>query len=166
MARSFIAGKQANPEDQWYDGAATIGWTSYRNLGFPLWIRCNDSEIAKFTSQDGLESYFTIKVSGRATTTDKSQQLRNYEPTEYTVDFKGENSFFIIPRHPDYQSKDKVGANNQDDIQGAVFDIDMDFTIKFEGVERTFSFSKPSVFNVVPDDNNNKAREHIEGGFL
>jgi hypothetical protein len=42
----------------------------------------------------------------------------------------------------------------------------MDFTIKFGNVERTFSFSKPSVFNVVPDDNNNKAREHIEGGFL
>ena len=166
MAESFIAGKQANPDDQWYDGAATIGWTSYRNLGFPLWIRCNDSEITKFESQDGLDSYFTIKVSGRATTTDASQQLRDYEPVEYTVDFEGENSFFIIPRHPNYKSKNKVGGNNQDDIQGAVFDIDMDFTIKFGNVERTFSFSKPSVFNVVPDDNNNKAREHIEGGFL
>ena len=42
-----------------------------------------------------------------------------------------ENSFFIIPRHPNYKSKNKVGGNNQDDIQGAVFDIDMDFTIKF-----------------------------------
>ena len=166
MARSFIAGKKANPEDQWYDGAATIGWTSYRNLGFPLWIRCNDSEITKFESQDGLDSYFTIKVSGRATTTDASQQLRDYETQEYKVDFTGENSFFIIPRHPNYQSKNKVGSNNQDDIQGAVFDIDIDFTIKFGDVERTFSFSKPSVFNVVPDDDNNKAREHIEGGFL
>ena len=103
MAESFITGKQANPDDQWYDGAATIGWTSYRNLGFPLWIRCNDSEIAKFTSQDGLESYFTIKVSGRASTSDASQQLRDYEPVEYTVDFEGENSFFIIPRHPNYK---------------------------------------------------------------
>ncbi len=42
----------------------------------------------------------------------------------------------------------------------------MDFTIKFGNVERTFSFSKPSVFNVVPDDNNNKARKHIEGGYV
>ena len=41
MAKTFIALKKENPNDRFYDGAAIIGWTSYHNYGFPLWIRCN-----------------------------------------------------------------------------------------------------------------------------
>ena len=165
MAQTFIDLKKENPDDRFYDGAAIIGWTSYHNYGFPLWIRCNSPELTKFISGDDLNTTLTIRVSGRSTTTDGSGQQRTYDVEEYTKDFNGENTFFKIPKHANYQSKDKVGGNNQDDIQGALFDIEIDFNVEFEDVKRTYTISKPSTFCVVPDDDSDKARQHIEGGF-
>ena len=165
MAELFIAKKKENLEERFYDGAAIIGWTSYHNYGFPLWIRCNSSELSNFISGDGLETSLTIRVSGRSTTTDKSGQQRTYDVEEYTRPFGGADTFFTIPKHANYQSKTKVGADNQDDIQGAVFDIEIDFNIKFNNVERTYTILKPSTFCVVPDDDSDKARQHIDGGF-
>ena len=169
MAQTFIDLKKENPDDRFYDGAAIIGWTSYHNYGFPLWIRCNSPELTKFISGDDLNTTLTIRVSGRSTTTDESGQHRTYDVEEYNIPFgdgeSGENSFFKIPKHANYQSKNKVGGNNQDDIQGAVFDIEIDFNVEFEDVKRTYTISKPSTFCVVPDDDSDKARQHIEGGF-
>jgi len=167
MAQTFIDLKKANPDDQWYDGAATIGWTSYFNYGFPLWIRCNNSELSNFANNEatGLTTSITVRVSGRSTTTDENGQQRTYDVEEYSETFGGKDTFIRIPKHANYQSKEKVGGGLQDNIQGAIFDLEIDFNIEFEGVKRTYTIQKPSVFNVVPDDNNNKARNHIEGGF-
>ena len=165
MAQTFIDLKKENPDDRFYGGAAIIGWTSYRNYGFPLWIRCNSPELAKFISGDGLNTSITIRVSGKSTTTDESGQHRTYDVEEYNIDFAGENSFFKIPRHSNYQSKNKVGGNNQDDIQGAVFDMEMDFNVEFGDIKRTYTISKPSIFCVVPDDHSGKSKQHIESGF-
>ena len=169
MAKTFIALKKENPNDRFYDGAAIIGWTSYHNYGFPLWIRCNSPELSIFKSDDDLDTSLTIRVSGRSTTVDEGGQHRTYDVEEYNIPFgnneSGENSFFRIPKHANYQSKDKVGGGGQNNIQGAVFDLEIDFNLKFEGVERTYTILKPSVFCVVPDDDSDKARQHIEGGF-
>jgi len=169
MAQTFIDLKKENPDDRFYGGAAIIGWTSYHNWGFPLWIRCNSPDLAKFISGDGLNTSLTIRVSGRSTTTDVSGQQRTYDVEEYNIPFgnneSGENSFFKIPKHANYQSKKKVGADNQDDIQGAIFDLEIDFNLDFAGVKRTYTISKPSTFCVVPDDDSGKAKQHMEGGF-
>lgn len=169
MAQTFIDLKTENPDDRFYDGAAIIGWTSYVNYGFPLWIRCNDSKLSNFISGDGLKTSLTIRVSGRSTTTDESGQHRTYDVEEHNIPFgdgeSGENSFFKIPKHSNYQLKDKVGGSGQNNIQGAVFDVEIDFNIEFDDVKRTYTISKPSTFCVVPDDNSNKAEEHITRGF-
>ena len=39
-----------------------------------------------------------------------------------------------------------ISGNNQDDIQGALFDIEIDFNVEFEDVKRTYTISKPSTF--------------------
>lgn len=162
-ARTFIAGKKANPGKLWWDGAAVIGWTSYHNYGFPLWIRCNEPELQKFKSGGSLETSLVVRVSGRATTTDTNGQLRDYGVEEYKTSFDGENSFIRIPKHKEYQTK--KGKNYQNDIQGAIFDMELIFSVKFSDIERTYTIKKPSVFNVVPDDNSAKKEEHIESGF-
>tara|TARA_Y100000385_G_scaffold13474_1_gene13639 strand:- start:6312 stop:7943 length:1632 start_codon:yes stop_codon:yes gene_type:complete len=163
--QTFIDLKKENPDDRFYDGAAIIGWTSYSNYGFPLWIRCNSPDLTKFISGDGLNTSLTIRVSGRSTTTDLSGQHRTYDVEEYNIDFNGKNSFLKIPRHNNYQTKDKVGGNNQDDVQGAVFDVEIDFNLNFTGIERTYTILKPSTFCVVPDDDSGKAKQHMESGF-
>ena len=164
-AQTFIDLKKENPDDRFYDGAAIIGWTSYINYGFPLWIRCNSPELSNFEKTSGLDTTLTIRVSGRSTTTDESGQQRTYDVEEYNIDFQGKDTFIKIPRHANYQLKNKVAGDNQDDIQGAIFDLEIDFNLNFAGIERTYTISKPSTFCVVPDDDSGKAKQHMEGGF-
>ena len=140
MKKLFIDLKKENPDYQWYDGAATIGLTSYFNYGFPLWIRCNNSELSNFTSGDGLTTSITVRVSGRSTTTDENGQQRTYDVEEYSETFGGENTFIRIPKHANYQSKEKVGGGLQDNIQGAVFDLEIDFNIS-----KDFSLALPEI---------------------
>lgn len=165
----WITKKLENPDKQWYDGAAVVGWVTYISYGFPLWIRCNEQSLEAFKNEKGLNSYFTIRVSGRDTTVDENQQLETYNEVEYgPIPFEGENSFFRIPKHPQYTTKKQAG-NVQEAIQGAVFDISLDFVIEFgEGdnkFERKYTFNKPNVFAVSPDDNGNRLSDHIVGGF-
>ena len=166
-AEAFIEGKKANPGKLWYDGAAVIGWTSYYNYGFPLWIRCNEPELQKFTSGGSLETSLIVRVSGTATTTDADGKLSPaiYGVEEYKTSFDGENSFIRIPKHKDYRNKRKGRGEAYADFQGAIFDIELVFSVKFKGIERVYTIQKPSVFNVVPDDNAGRKQEHILGGF-
>ena len=130
-----------------------------------MWIRCNSPELSNFEKTSGLDTTLTIRVSGRSTTTDESGQQRTYDVEEYNIDFQGKDTFIKIPRHANYQLKNKVAGDNQDDIQGAIFDLEIDFNLNFAGIERTYTILKPSTFCVVPDDDSGKAKQHMEGGF-
>ena len=164
MAKLFRDEKLTKPNKKFYDGAALIGWTSYVTYGFPLWIRCNEPELNKFVSGDGLETTISVRVSGRSVTKDDSGNTGTYGVYEVNdVAFEGENTFIRIPRHPEYKLKKDSGEQN--DIQGAIFDMEIDFNVKFEDVERTYTILKPSVFAVVPDDDGGRVQTFIQKGF-
>ena len=44
--------------------------------------------------------------------------------------------------------------------------MEIDFNVKFEDVERTYTILKPSVFGVVPDDDGDRALSFIKRGFV
>ena len=164
MAKLFRDEKLTKPNKKFYDGAALIGWTSYVTYGFPLWIRCNSPELNKFISGGGLSTTISVRVSGRSVTKDDLGNTGTYGVYEINnIAFGGENTFIRIPRHPEYKLKKDSGEQN--DIQGAIFDMEMDFNLKFEGVERTYTITKPSVFGVVPDDDGDRAKTFIQKGF-
>jgi len=164
MAKLFRDEKLTKPNKKFYDGAALIGWTSYVTYGFPLWIRCNEPELNKFITGDGLETTISVRVSGRSVTKDDSGNTGTYGVYEVNdVAFEGENTFIRIPRHPEYKLKKDSGEQN--DIQGAIFDMEIDFNVKFGDVERTYTILKPSVFGVVPDDDGDRAKTFIQKGF-
>jgi len=164
MTKLFRDEKLSKPNKKFYDGAALIGWTSYVTYGFPLWIRCNSLELNKFISGGGLSTTISVRVSGRSVTKDESGNTGNYGVYEINdIAFEGENTFIRIPRHPEYKLKKDSGKQN--DIQGAIFDMEIDFNVKFAGVDRTYTILKPSVFGVIPDDNGDRAKSFIQGGF-
>jgi hypothetical protein len=172
MTKVFRDEKLTKPNKKFYDGAALIGWTSYVTYGFPLWIRCNSPELNKFVSGDDLKTTISVRVSGRSVTKDESGNTGTYGVYEINdIPFgndgfdieSGENTFIRIPRHPEYKLKKDSGEQN--DIQGAIFDMEIDFNVKFEDVERTYTIIKPSVFGVVPDDDGDRAKTFIQKGF-
>ena len=172
MAKLFRDEKISKPNKKFYDGAALIGWTSYITYGFPLWIRCNEPELNNFVSGDDLKTTISVRVSGRSVTKDSSGNTGTYGVYEINdIPFgdggfdvnSGENTFIRIPKHPEYKIKKDSGEQN--DIQGAVFDMEIDFNLEYEDVKRTYTILKPSVFAVVPDDDGNRVQTFIQKGF-
>ena len=43
--------------------------------------------------------------------------------------------------------------------------MEIDFNVEFEDVKRTYTFLKPSVFAVVPDDDDGRVQTFIQKGF-
>ena len=138
----FIAKRDSLRPDFFLGGAAIIGYMTYKQYGFPLWIRAK-GDITKLAG-----AKLTIDIDGEAIGGANGATQTKFTGQKKTI-FGGEDTFVRITTPMDTPTAGVL----------------VNLSVKFEHELWSGSIQKNNVFAIYPDDDANAAKNFVNAGF-